>query len=487
MFERQVKSICPVCEKNIDGKYYEDEGRILFKKSCAQHGEVIDLVSSDAELFKDKISLFDHFKDYRCNIDKCKEGIFACSVHENRKAPLAFIEITTRCNMKCPVCYASADTKGKDMPREDVYRILEKIKKEDENTHVILIGGEPTIHPYFFDILKKIDELGLMKRAFVATNGITLANKEFSKKVYDAGVRKYYLGFDGTDQRACATIRGDLRAYEALRKALENIRENGKARIILSFTASKNVNLHNLADAIKFSMDNQDIVKRLTITPEVFTGRIKDAKNLVNDRVTGDCVENYIRKELGIEQATIPLSLFYILLKPLKYAGLVNLDKWATSQFSPTCGHMGLVGVRNGKVFSMIDRLVKNPRRNVFKAGREIDALSDDMQKHPGKLPAYLYYLPRYLFILFKYANKNIIMEALGAFLRYGASSKKFKKAFIGEKKVELYYLLGSDRYNFIWDRLVYCATHHYRIHPVRGDVVKLPGCLVFPFRETLE
>jgi hypothetical protein len=32
-----------------------------------------------------------------------------------------------------------------------------------------------------------------------------------------------------------------------------------------------------------------------------------------------------------------------------------------------------------------------------------------------------------------------------------------------------------------------YCMTHHYRIHPDTGDVIKLAGCFVFVFRERLE
>jgi len=52
---------------------------------------------------------------------------------------------------------------------------------------------------------------------------------------------------------------------------------------------------------------------------------------------------------------------------------------------------------------------------------------------------------------------------------------------------VELYYLLGSDKYNFIWDRMPHCATHHYRIHPTTKQVIKVPGCLVFAFREELK
>jgi uncharacterized radical SAM superfamily Fe-S cluster-containing enzyme len=218
MFERKVKSICPVCGKGLDGRYYEDGGRILLEKVCGEHGKVTDLVSSDAELFKDKLSLFDHLKDHGCDIPKCREGIFKCAAHRSRKSPLSFIEITTRCNMKCPVCYADADAKGRDETYENICRMLEMVAKEDKDTHVILTGGEPTIHPDFFRIVKKVSDLGLIRRTFIATNCITLADRDFCRKVFDAGIRKFYFGFDGTDREACIKLRGSAMAYESVRK-----------------------------------------------------------------------------------------------------------------------------------------------------------------------------------------------------------------------------------------------------------------------------
>lgn len=486
MFERTVKTVCPVCGKGLDGKYYEADGKIFLKKACMEDGEVIDLVSSDAGLFKDKMSLFDHFRDYRCDVAKCREGIFKCAAHMNRKSPVTFIEITTRCNMRCPVCYAAADTTGKDTPYEDVARMLETIAREDKDTHLVLTGGEPTIHPDFFRILKKVSELGLIRRTFVATNCITIADKDFCKKVFDAGVRKFYFAFDGTDPEACKRLRGSLKAYDSVRKALQNIRELGKAWIILSFTASKEFNLKNIPEALEFAMDNQDVVKRLMITTECFTGRITNIKDLANKRLTGDCVEKYLCEKLGAETVTFPLAAFYILLKPLKYAGVLDSDRWVTSTFSPMCGHMGLIVSKNGRLYSMIDLVVKDPRKNIYKCGREIDALSENM-RNAGRFAVFLWYLPKYFLILFKYIDKKFLGKALVVSFKCGFNSKKIKKALLGEKRAELYYLLGSDKYNFIWDRMPHCATHHYRIHPTTKEVIKVPGCLVFAFREELE
>ncbi|HNX91040.1 MAG TPA: radical SAM protein [Candidatus Omnitrophota bacterium] len=499
MFDRVIRGVCPVCDKIIPGKVIEKDGAVLLQKICPEHGTIIDKLSSEPALFRDRMSLLDHMYPNKCSSEKCKHGIFKCKEHVGRKSPLAFIEITTRCNMLCPVCYADAAAKGKDMPLEDVNRILDTIAKEDKNTHVILIGGEPTIHKDFFRILDRLRENGLMKRAFIATNCITTANKEFSKRIHDAGIKKFYLAFDGTDREACKNIRGSYVAYDSLRKALQNIRENGKAWIILSFTAVRGVNLDNIHPAIDFAMDNGDIVKRLMISPEVFCGRVTEKKNLADERLTGDCVEMYIRKSLGVKVATVSLSLFYALLNPLKNMRLLDVESWMGAAPSPFCGQMGLIWKdKDGKYHSIVDLLVKDSDKNIYELGRRANALADNILSVRKKFSnnffmrvlwqvfACLYFLPRYIFLMLSFLNWNGLSSMLKVFWESGFNVKKFKKSFF-HKRVELYFLLGTDKYNFIWDKMPYCLTHHYRIDSDTNEVMKVPGCFVFPFRSELE
>jgi hypothetical protein len=385
------------------------------------------------------------------------------------------------------------------MPFEDVSRIIDTIAEEDPDTHIILIGGEPTIHRDFFRILDKIRQKGLMKRAFIATNGINLADKGFSQKVHDAGIKKFFLGFDGTDREACKKIRGSYAAYDSLRKALQNIRENGKAWIILSITAVRDINVEDIPGAIEFAMDNSDIVKRLMISPEVYCGRINEKENLIETRLTGDCIEEYLRKNLKVKVATVSLSLFFSLLRPLKSMGVLNPESWTAAMPSPFCGHMGLIWKdAAGKYNSIVDLLVRDADRKVYGIGRRANGYADAIarthsrfsDKMVGKMiwkaAVYLYFLPKYFLMLFSYLNKGGMFRALAEFFRSGLNVKRFKSRFFG-KRVELYYLLGSDKYNYIWDKMPYCMTHHYRIHPDTGDVIKLAGCFVFVFRERLE
>jgi len=66
-------------------------------------------------------------------------------------------------------------------------------------TAVQFSGGEPTIYPRFFDVVKKAKELKFAQ-VQIATNGIKLAeDPEFAVKCAEAGLNTIYLQFDGMD------------------------------------------------------------------------------------------------------------------------------------------------------------------------------------------------------------------------------------------------------------------------------------------------
>jgi len=62
-----------------------------------------------------------------------------------------YIQLTTRCNMTCAHCCFSATREGEDMSRETFLAALEYAGTHGEM--ITLGGGEPTVHPQFFDFL----------------------------------------------------------------------------------------------------------------------------------------------------------------------------------------------------------------------------------------------------------------------------------------------------------------------------------------------
>lgn len=72
------------------------------------------------------------------------------------------LEITRRCNLECSHCYAESGPQGNhgSMTFSDWSRLLDQAAALGCRT-VQLIGGEPTIHPCFEQLVQKADSLGL--------------------------------------------------------------------------------------------------------------------------------------------------------------------------------------------------------------------------------------------------------------------------------------------------------------------------------------
>ena len=62
-----------------------------------------------------------------------------------------YLQITTRCNMKCAHCCYSCTEKGQDMSRDIAFKALKYA--ENMGDAITIGGGEPTVHPLFWDIL----------------------------------------------------------------------------------------------------------------------------------------------------------------------------------------------------------------------------------------------------------------------------------------------------------------------------------------------
>ena len=49
---KKTKSLCPECFKPVDAEVYEENGKIMIKKTCPEHGEFTNTYWSDAKLYE---------------------------------------------------------------------------------------------------------------------------------------------------------------------------------------------------------------------------------------------------------------------------------------------------------------------------------------------------------------------------------------------------------------------------------------------------
>lgn len=82
---------------------------------------------------------------------------------------MSYLQITTKCNMTCEHCCYSCGPKGRHGSYEQIIENIRFIHSELDEEYITIGGGEPTLHPRFFDILRYC--LDKFEYVWMATNG----------------------------------------------------------------------------------------------------------------------------------------------------------------------------------------------------------------------------------------------------------------------------------------------------------------------------
>ena len=278
---KETKSICPECGKIIKAKIFEENGRVMIEKKCPQHGSFKDVYWSDAELYlKAEKFAHDGIGVINPKIKAEKECPFECGLCDLHLSHtcLANIDLTNRCNMRCPICFANAAAAGYvyEPDYEQVVEMLENLRRNRPvpTPAVQFSGGEPTIYPKFFDVVKKAKELGFVQIQ-VATNGLKLVDFDFCQKMKDNGMDTVYLQFDGLNDEIYVQARG-RKMLDVKMKVVENCR-NVKPKplsTVLVPTIINGINNDQVGEILNFAVKNSDVIRSVNYQPVSFTGRI---------------------------------------------------------------------------------------------------------------------------------------------------------------------------------------------------------------------
>lgn len=103
-----------------------------------------------------------------------------------------WLTINRNCNLSCQWCYAYEYTHTENQMDVELAKKLIDISISVGSKSFFLIGGEPTIHPYFFDILKYI--IKSKSDIIVVTNGIMLENDDFCEKIEKLSYDRLHFG-----------------------------------------------------------------------------------------------------------------------------------------------------------------------------------------------------------------------------------------------------------------------------------------------------
>jgi 7,8-dihydro-6-hydroxymethylpterin dimethyltransferase len=306
-----TQSLCSTCLRRVDAKIVFENDQVMMHKFCPQHGFEKVLIATDIDYYKScrnyskRSEIPKHFNTathYGCPYD-C--GL--CTDHEQHSC-LTVLEVTDRCNLTCPTCYAmSGPNHGRHRTLVEIEQMLDLIVKNEGEPDVVQIsGGEPTVHPDFFKILD-IAKTKPIRHLMLNTNGIRIAkDEEFTKKLASYMPDfEVYLQFDSFKKEALETLRGaDLRDTRI--KALEHLNKYNVSTTLV-VTLQKGLNTDEIGQIIDYALE-QPCIRGVTFQPTQVAGRAIGF-DPAKDRITLTEVRQEILKQSNIfkENDLIPV------------------------------------------------------------------------------------------------------------------------------------------------------------------------------------
>jgi 7,8-dihydro-6-hydroxymethylpterin dimethyltransferase len=147
------------------------------------------------------------------------------------------------------------------------------VANEGEAQVVQLSGGEPTLHPEFFQVMDLVKTKPI-KHLMINTNGIRIAkDRAFCDRLsqYMPGI-EVYLQFDSFEAAALQELRGaDLRAVRE--QAIANLNEFNISTTLV-VTLKKGLNDHEIGKIIEYALQ-QKCVRGVTFQPIQAAGRLQ--------------------------------------------------------------------------------------------------------------------------------------------------------------------------------------------------------------------
>lgn len=353
VFLGTTQSLCPECLALVPAKIIAREGRVYFRKRCPTHGVREDFVCSDVRQY-DRMEFSLEGKipaQFGVEPDRgCPYDCGLCSEHEQHTC-VGLVEITSSCNLSCPMCYAGSGPGGKHLSFDECRAAIDRLVAVEGRPEVLqLSGGEPTIHPDFERIL----EYGCQQPidvVMINTNGLRFA--------HDPGLvacvaqqrhrLEIYFQFDGFKDETSRQLRGESLVATKL-KALEALGRAG-VRVILVCTLQTGVNDDEIGAIVKFGLERPWITG-VSFQPATYSGRHVLPETLERRITFPDVVRAVAEQTDGLfrEEDFLPLPCAHPNCHSLSYAYRSGGAVAPLARFIDATNHLDLLA--NGITFT---------------------------------------------------------------------------------------------------------------------------------------
>ena len=250
-----TESVCPVCLGRVPAEYAEEGGAVVLRKSCPEHGVFSAPVWRGEPDFRswvrDKMPSYPR-RPFTERERGCPYDCGLCPDHGQHTCT-GLVEVTERCHLRCPVCYAGAGTAPHPDPSlERIAFQMDRLHEASRACNIQLSGGEPTVRDDLPSIIRMARErgFGLVQ---CNTNGLRLGTEAgYAASLKAAGLDSVYLQCDAAEDKAHEILRG----RPCLAYKLEAIRACGEAGlgVVLVATVAGGVNVDGLWKLVEMAL-----------------------------------------------------------------------------------------------------------------------------------------------------------------------------------------------------------------------------------------
>lgn len=283
---------------------------VYYLKRCRSHGVQKTLISDDLAYWraqKDWLKPGDRPLATQTRTEAgCPFDCGLCPDHEQHSC-LAIVEINSACNLACPVCFADAeDLHGAHLPLATIEAMLDAlVASEGEPDLLQLSGGEPTLHPQFFEILDAVKRRPI-RHVMINTNGVRIAQDPafVARLATYKPALEVYLQFDSLNDDALLDLRG-ARLARVRHAALEAL-ERAALSTTLVAVVKRGVNDGEVAAIVQHALE-WACVRGVTFQPVQDAGRNEGFDGKANRMLLTQIRREVVKAGVFAAEDMIPL------------------------------------------------------------------------------------------------------------------------------------------------------------------------------------
>lgn len=296
----QTESVCPVCLKRIPAERVKEGGEVYLQKSCPVHGSFKTIIWRGKPDFSAWYRVNNKAVHPPTTLTQVEQGCpYDCGLcpDHRQQSCCVLLEVTQRCNLNCPICFADAGKKEQADPDiKEIETQLRLLMETAGRCNIQFSGGEPTVRDDLPEIIATAHGMGYL---FIQlnTNGIRLAEDPgYVKELKNAGLSTVFLQFDGTKDEIYQSIRG-RRLLEVKKAAIDNCARNYLG-VVLVPTIVPGINSGNIGEIIHFAIEGLPIIRGVNLQPVSYFGRYPGVPE-DRDRITLPEIMQAIEEQTG--------------------------------------------------------------------------------------------------------------------------------------------------------------------------------------------